>query len=985
MRSVCKIENFGYIIKHLPKMDKIANFSWCMKELLISKRKLFGQLCYITSRTTEETSFFINELMQGIVDIFKKCKIPIGISEDGQKDKRSFSRIWIVVQCYNYLLLNTSFPSQDYLQMDFANGHKVNMWPNISPYLFIQIIWRLEYEEVLVESLQYIPLDLCAEILDITIKCLVELKSERAISLIFSLINRIYCKCLWLDLNAHLKNNAKERLYQLVAYFQMLLDLFDKFNQFPEICIQEKYKQRGTFLKRILRYTRLCMCKKLSSNLINPDVTHVADMYRLTSGTMSFCNLSLEIYHKFTNYEINSIIIMLDQELITLLLKHIQEIDYLEYVYWTGVEDEENIATSLQHAVVIECHNFMKYMKKDDFLVENNHLRHLLQQFIYWSDFSSPENSNRFSLSLQELRASIVNDKSKNMRKLMKRYKEWDKLTMNFISDRVHLLQEDIFFLLEYLHHVFANSLNATERNQAYVSVITILHRVEDQNLFLNVLKYTKRHFQDNYLECMYDDKMFHNFIKDKIDIHDPLKLRVLMICILLNAKKVLTILIKIVIEYIDYKNFTFTAYDLLSLQQFLCIKADERYNLLLVILKEVCFNNNDWNVQKFCDFVVIMIQNKVIKTNDLFNYFYIPYLLMTDIKGNLYHIAISLQFILMELDYANKINYILLTVALAKKMSLIRRNTEWIKEQTNEILSAICEILIKFPAYLQTHTFAVMAKKLHEYKCTIGNWLEPLDRAQMLMVIAPDTINVLHVIQDYEARCFPIHQRLRTNSIWIYNKRFTNCTRINRESLIRHMMLHATMSEFKSHVYELTELYYHFGWTSQLEAYENLVRIAAEAIQLTIVYSKTFPPNASITLLRTLVKFCKKFAKKSDANLHVAICYILLETLSSLKQLINGTQYAESYSCMLIYINNMFTNKFYTDVKHYFCNVKEWMRVCFGRLSSQRTISVEENLESSTLLNDETNSRAGPNKLFDMFNEYNFVCDCMTLLNTET
>lgn len=120
-------------------MDRIAKFSRCMKELLISKRKLFGQLYNITSRT-DETSLFINELIQAIVDIFQQCNIPIGVSEDGQRNKRNINRVPIVVQCYNYLLLNTRFPSQDFLRMDFLYGHIVNIWPNISPYLFIQVI-----------------------------------------------------------------------------------------------------------------------------------------------------------------------------------------------------------------------------------------------------------------------------------------------------------------------------------------------------------------------------------------------------------------------------------------------------------------------------------------------------------------------------------------------------------------------------------------------------------------------------------------------------------------------------------------------------------------------------------------------------------------------------------------------------------------------------------------------------------------------------
>lgn len=124
------------LTKHLLKMENITRFCWDMGELLVRKQK-FGKLYDITSRTTEEISLFIDELIQAVFDIFKKCNIPVGVSEDGQTDKR-ISRLWIVAQCYKHLLWNTCFPSQKFLKPDFIYG--INIWPNISPYLFIQVI-----------------------------------------------------------------------------------------------------------------------------------------------------------------------------------------------------------------------------------------------------------------------------------------------------------------------------------------------------------------------------------------------------------------------------------------------------------------------------------------------------------------------------------------------------------------------------------------------------------------------------------------------------------------------------------------------------------------------------------------------------------------------------------------------------------------------------------------------------------------------------
>jgi len=281
-----------------------------------------------------------------------------------------------------------------------------------------------------------------------------------------------------------------------------------------------------------------------------------------------------------------------------------------------------------------------------------------------------------------------------------------------------------------------------------------------------------------------------------------------------------------------------------------------------------------------------------VIKTDDLIDYFYIPYFITTEAIGvNVFHLQVALQFILTELDYARKIDYILLIVAMTKKMALIRKSTLCEKDEISDLLSAMWDVLYKFPEFLESRAPTSMMRKLHEYGYIIGNWLEPLDWAKMLSV--NDKINVLHVIQNYETRCFPLHQKLRVFPMWKIIKtetemwqnidKFMYCERINRESLMRHMMLHATASEFKLYVYQLTKWYYHFGWINQLEAYENVVRIATDAIHLTLLYFPMFSLNAFYALLCALVKFCEMFAENSDANSYETICRILLKALCPL------------------------------------------------------------------------------------------------------
>jgi len=114
-----------------------------MQKFLLRKEKEFGQLKFVSSRATDDTSCFINELMQTVDNIFEKYNIPREFSENKQKDKGSISTIPIVAQCYNYLLLNTHFSSQELLTEDVSYGHMVDVWPALSPYLFIQVIYIL--------------------------------------------------------------------------------------------------------------------------------------------------------------------------------------------------------------------------------------------------------------------------------------------------------------------------------------------------------------------------------------------------------------------------------------------------------------------------------------------------------------------------------------------------------------------------------------------------------------------------------------------------------------------------------------------------------------------------------------------------------------------------------------------------------------------------------------------------------------------------
>ncbi|XP_012215092.2 uncharacterized protein [Linepithema humile] len=964
-------------------MDKLAEFAGDMQKFLLRKEKEFGELKFVSSRATEDTSCFINELMQTVVNIFEKYNIPKEFSDNEQKTKGSISTIPIVAQCYNYLLLNTHFSSQELLTEDISCGHMVDVWPALSPYLFIQIIWRLKYDEVLVESLQHIPLDLCVDVLQITIKCINELEAERAISLTFSLMKRIYCKCLSLHLGTISAEDVMKCTNQLVASFQMLLDLIGKFANFPDMPEEKKYEQHGILLKRILRHIKLYMCEKKKAYTTDPDFDSSTNPYKLTYGDPDSCP---NYKHTLSIDEVNLLVTRIDQELITLLLNQIKQVDCFEYMGWAEVDDVENNVITLQRAIIIECYHFMKFMKEDEFLMENDHLSQCLQQLI---GSESSENLEKSILTLQELCHDIANGRPEDMKELLKRYKEWDQSTLSFINEKMHLLEKnDSFFLLEYLDHIFGNPSHSKERkHQAYASILKIMLQLSAVNMYFIVLKYTNQHFQDNHLEHLYSQKHFEAFVSRNESMREPVRMRTLLIFALLNTKKVLTTLVKIVIGYTEYKDIIFTPYDMLLLRPFLCIKADSQCSLLAAILKEVCVHNSNWNSKNFTEFIKIMLENQAIKPDDLMNNIYIPYLVDTSFQDNLSSILALVYDTLTEKDCVHKINYTLLITALAKKMSLIRKcHPDYTRSIVNSVVTNIMRIIF-FPFHARN---LLTASQRCEVQNTISDYLEPIDRIQLWR----DAHYMPELIRDYKRRCFIIRRRLCSDSQSSPELReYAQSIQLNQDAFIMHMMLHATEEEFKRFALELTTVFWcHFGWVNEFEAYKNVLRITSEAAHLALTFDETFPSDSFVVLLRALVSFCGVFANIKDVRDQEMICCCLQKTLFLLKEAANKTRYGQTYSLLLARVKDISVDESYSDVENYFHEISEWIEMYL--VQCETLLSAQKELLSSTLDNRmdscEENSRLVndnciSDKLNNLFEAYKFICACINMPSKET
>ncbi|XP_011703237.1 PREDICTED: uncharacterized protein LOC105459155, partial [Wasmannia auropunctata] len=358
------------------------------------------------------------------------------------------------------------------LRKDMIFGHIVGEWPTLSPYLFIEIIWHLKCEDLLVESLMHIPLDLCVEILEITIKYIDELPIPRARRLIFLLIYKIYNKCLRLHLGILSEQNVTKRVNQLIMYFEILLDLLVS----PKFIISHPLseKQHGIFVKNILYYIKKCMHNKIKNHSENHNITK---LFRLTYGN-NF-NEHPNYHHMLPAKEVKAIIIRLEQKLATLLLNQIKLVDCNECKDWENIDDDENPVISLRRAIIIECHYLREFMKQNEFLVTNEQLFLCLERLI------GLRKSEKSILTIQELCHDIAKGKLHGMKELIKRYKEWDLSTLDFINKRIKFLStDDIYVVLEYLHYIFAYLHTKAEKYRMYVSVLKIIIQltVEDMD-----------------------------------------------------------------------------------------------------------------------------------------------------------------------------------------------------------------------------------------------------------------------------------------------------------------------------------------------------------------------------------------------------------------------------------------------------------------------------------------------------------------------
>lgn len=321
------------------------------------------EFCFVSSRTTAENIEIIEEVCVAIGRSFRDY-IP-------QETDPFLSKTKQCVQAFKFLVLNTKFKVQDLFLEDINDGYLVNMIASFSPYILVEVIFSLEYESALTESILHFPLDLCSEILEVIPRCLEVLSFDRGSKFLASIILNAY-KRLILTRDVGTQTESIDAACKaLVGNVQELISQFnaDRFLRLEKMPKSEKYKKIGFLLKKIIRMVKFCLLSKTKRIDLTPEMTN---MY-----SVSFGNHPVE---KIDDGDLERYLSTIDRELINLVLKKIKEINCNIYMEWAEFDDEENPSISLQRAIGLDCFYFVEDLIEDERMEQYGHLIECLNQ-----------------------------------------------------------------------------------------------------------------------------------------------------------------------------------------------------------------------------------------------------------------------------------------------------------------------------------------------------------------------------------------------------------------------------------------------------------------------------------------------------------------------------------------------------------------------------------------------------------------------------
>ncbi|XP_018338607.1 PREDICTED: uncharacterized protein LOC108746374 [Trachymyrmex septentrionalis] len=251
------------------------------------------------------------------------------------------------------------------------------------------------------------------------------------------------------------------------------------------------------------------------------------------------------------------------------------------------------------------------------------------------------------------------------------------------------------------------------------------------------------------------------------------------------------------------------------------------------------------------------------------------------------------------------------------------------------------------------------------------SNSIEPLEMKNLF----PSAMNIIEIIQEYEKRCFVMHQRLRTDRRCHPKLRnYVESFNLDRQSFIRHIILYCFKIENEMYGLALTLIFFRdFGWANEMIAYENIMQISAEALQIALMNIESFSKNTFVMLLHSIISFSNKIENFMPDNNQKEVRRILLKTLSSTKDVVGEKRYKLMYNFLLKYVYH--GNPSYLTGKYN--ETSEWIyALIHGYVPC--TISLIDCTCDECLYCKRQNFFK--NNIATMYNAYLFICECIKI-----
>lgn len=787
---------------------------------LIKKDKESEPLKFLTSRTTDSNNSQISKICETIKNI---------LQNHGNGEK--FSRTVVQERCiehFKFLLLNTNFKVQEYLCEDIVNGHLVDMCPPLSPYLFIEILWTLNYDEILWNSLIHIPVDLCTEILD-TLRKSLHKNFWRGYIILLNVIIASYKKLVSLiDKNTQILDK-EESLKKFAGSIQELLSLLTEFplRKTDSLSQLSKYERCGWVLINLLNAVKACLACKKTKNLSASELETSEKLYKLTFGRNFEAKLDPGV--------VAEVVDLFSQEFVDLLLCYVKKIDCNVYLGWAELDYMEDASISMQRAVGLACYHFVEFLKNDYQSDEYSHVIECLQQISSQPDTPS-------SMSLRELCTEVDQGNSKCLNELITRWVEWDSEAISCLDKNCKLIGKNE---CSSLLNSAAQLLKLPSREEElcahmYNLVAKILLGQKLVDVIEIVVEFILFNDASNALESSNFEHNLMNYVNQGEALcSNKISLRIILFFIIQNPRATLKTLVKVIIGYPEYKNGVMLPEDLCKLFPILQIRDANNLSLFTNTLKSICDENIPWNSKKFFNFTEILLEKNVLSADEIINDIFIPCLKNYIILINVQTILTCIRTINCKFTLRTKKRDLLYVLVL--QMIALRKNNDTALQSREEVLNLLIRTIQQFTKkeeLINSTVFDETVTSIEKFESI----LEPLDQ----IYFAPELgwlrneISLDQLLEDYKKRCYYVmNDPKEIKNRGLVLDEFLIAHDLQTEKFLQYLILRCTEFEYLKFAKEILIMNWnYFGWKNEVDAYAQLALVTVKACNY---YSESF------------------------------------------------------------------------------------------------------------------------------------------------